>query len=84
MKSLYQDATGKQRVKYDTQDLIADRFADLKTIIKRSDGSISVDKTAGLKSRPKQKQVLRQANRAIKKSARQKLKKELDEISGED
>ena len=48
----------------------------------RSDGSVSVDKTAGFHSRPHKKEELRQANRAITKSARRMLKQQLAEDVG--
>lgn len=48
---------------------------------KRSDGSLTVDKTEGWHSRPGQKEKRRNANRGINKRARQILKRQIkDEI----
>ena len=44
---------------------------------KRSDGSISTDKTLGWHSRPGHKEAVRNANRAITKQARQILKRQM-------
>jgi hypothetical protein len=49
---------------------------------KRSDGSLSHDKTHGWHSRPGQKEKRRNANRALNKRARQVLKSEMKKEDG--
>lgn len=87
MKSLLHDAGSKPKPKRSVQDHPAKLWGTAMNTsvhsprrrIKRSDGSISIDKTHGMNSRPHKKQQLRNANRSITKSARQKLKKQLKE-----
>ena len=82
MKSLFRDAVGKHRPKRSVQDHPAKywgtgmhtEIGNPRRKVKRSDGSISIDKTAGMNSRPHKKEQLRNANRSINKAARQRLK----------
>lgn len=50
---------------------------------RRSDGSLTRDKTWGFNSRPTAKQARRQANRAMNKRARKVLKRQLGELRDE-
>jgi len=82
MKSLAHDAFGAPRRKASVQMFAAKCWgtwtvSGSKRLVKRSDGETSTDKTAGFHSRPNHKLVLRNANRALTKSARQELKKQL-------
>ena len=82
MKSYHQLATGKHREKEDVQNHPAKYWGTMgREKVHRSDGSVSVDKTHGVNSRPHKKEELRNANRSMKKSARQKLKQDMmDEV----
>ncbi len=83
MKPLSRTAKGhKAARKFDVQNHPAKQWGMHSSLegprkVHRSDGSVSADKTAGLHSRPGKKAQLRQANRAITKSARQALKRQM-------
>lgn len=90
MKPLEHSAGRRARPKYDVQGCNEAKYwatwvsDGRRRTVMRSDGVISVDKTAGAHSRPTAKLVLRNANRALTKSARRSLSQQLARMIGEE
>lgn len=79
-----ESAGGGYRPKLSTQDFAAKYWGTWtpcgkKRMVTKTDGTQTTDKTAGFHSRPAKKESLRQANRAINKSARRLLKQQMEE-----
>ena len=84
MKTLNQIAGHRIQRKYNVQESPGRMWANMGkegNRFKRSDGSIGSDKTVGVHSRPQSKIALRQANRSIQKSARQRLKLQIADLA---
>jgi hypothetical protein len=84
MKSLLEDAHLPSVMKQSTSAVAYwSRVKQEKPFV-REDGTVGKDKTFGLHSRPGSKEKARNANRAMKKRARQHLKMEIkqDECNG--
>ncbi|TXH15126.1 MAG: hypothetical protein E6R03_07880 [Hyphomicrobiaceae bacterium] len=79
MKSIYHEATGHYCPKYTPDHHSYGRTPSPHDAVHRSDGSVSTDKTVHMESRPNKKANLRNANRSLKKRARQIFKAQIRE-----